>query len=97
MDNSGNIHNTDVLVVGGGVIGVCSAYYLAKTGRSVTLIEQGDICSGSSYGNAGWVVPSHSFPLANTGAVMQALRWMFNPDSPFYIKPRLDLDLFKWL
>ena len=79
MDNSGNIHNTDVLVVGGGVIGVCSAYYLAKTGRSVTLIEQGDICSGSSYGNAGWVVPSHSFPLANTGAVMQALRWMFNP------------------
>ena len=97
IENVGKGHDTDVLVIGGGVIGVCSAYYLAKAGRSVTLIDQGDICSGSSYGNAGWVVPSHSFPLANTGAVMQALRWMFNPDSPFYIKPRLDLDLFKWL
>ena len=87
----------DVLVIGGGVIGVCAAYYLAKAGRSVTLIERGELCSGSSYGNAGWVVPSHSFPLAAPGAVMQGLRWMFKPDSPFYVRPRLDLDLFKWL
>ena len=87
-------HKPDVLVIGGGVIGVCSAYYLAKAGYSVTLIERGDICSGSSYGNAGWLVPSHSFPLANAGAIIQGLRWMFNPESPFYVKPRLDLDLF---
>ena len=87
----------DVLVIGGGVIGVCAAYYLAKAGRSVTLIERGELCSGSSYGNAGWVVPSHSFPLAAPGAVMQGLRWMFKPDSPFYIRPRLDLDLLRWL
>jgi len=90
-------HKPDVLVIGGGVIGVCSAYYLAKAGCAVTLIERGDICSGSSYGNAGWVVPSHSFPLANSGAIIQGLRWMFNAESPFYVKPRIDLDLFKWL
>ena len=84
-------------MVGGGVIGVCASYFLSKAGMSVTLLERGEICSGSSYGNAGWIVPSHSFPLAAPGALMQGLRWMFRPDSPFHIKPRFDLDLFRWL
>ncbi len=87
----------DALVVGGGVIGVCAAYYMAKAGMSVTLVERGELCGGSSYGNAGWVVPTHSFPLAAPGVVMQALRWTLRPDSPFYVKPRFDLDLFRWL
>jgi D-amino-acid dehydrogenase len=87
----------DVLVIGAGVIGVCSAYYLQKAGRRVTIVERDEVCSGSSYGNAGWIVPSHSVPLAAPGAVLKGLRWMFNPESPFYIKPRLDLDLLKWL
>ena len=67
----------DVLVIGAGVIGVCSAYYLQKAGRRVTIVERDEVCSGSSYGNAGWVVPSHSVPLAAPGAVLRCLRWMF--------------------
>jgi D-amino-acid dehydrogenase len=88
---------SDVLIIGGGVIGVCSAYYLLKQGASVTLLEQDEICSGSSWGNAGWLVPSHSMPLAQRGAVIQGLRWMLNPESPFYIKPRPSMELLRWL
>ena len=69
---------SDVLVIGGGVIGVCSAYYLAKRGCAVTLVERGEICSGSSYGNSGLVVPSHSVPLAAPGVLSQGLRWLLD-------------------
>lgn len=84
-------------MIGGGVVGVCSAYYLQQEGRQVVILEKEDVCSGSSYGNAGWLVPSHSVPLAQPGAVLNGLRWMFNPASPFYIKPRLSLELIAWL
>ena len=88
---------TDILIIGGGVIGVCVAYYLRQRGASVTLVEKGEIASGASYGNAGWVVPSHSIPLPTPDAVKNGLKWMLNPASPFYIKPRLDLELLSWL
>ncbi len=87
----------DVLVVGGGVVGVCVAYYLARAGRRVRLVERGEVCSGCSHGNAGLLVPSHSVPLAAPGVVAKSLKWMFNPASPFYIKPRLDWELLSWL
>lgn len=87
----------DVLVIGGGVIGVCAAYYLSKMGREVTLIESGEIGSGCSYGNAGLIVPGHSIPLAAPGVLLQGLKWMFDPTSPFYIRPRFDLSLMSWL
>ena len=87
----------DVLVIGGGVLGVCTAYFLAEAGRSVLLVDREDICAGSSYGNAGLIVPSHSVPFAQPGVVGQALRWMFNPESPFYIRPRPDPSLLTWL
>lgn len=87
----------DVAVIGGGVIGVCSAYYLASRGLDVVLIEKGEIASGCSSGNAGLIVPSHSLPLASPGALGDGLRWLFDPESPFYIKPRLNPDLFLWL
>ncbi|MBI2191199.1 MAG: FAD-dependent oxidoreductase [Planctomycetes bacterium] len=89
--------SVDVLVIGGGVVGVCAAYYLRQRGREVTLVEKGEVCSGCSYGNAGLIVPSHSVPLAAPGVMAKGLRWMFNPDSPFYIKPRLDVELLAWL
>src|SRR5258706_7052079 len=88
---------TDVLVIGGGVIGVASAYYLSQRGRRVTLVEQGEIANGSSYGNAGLIVPSHATPLPQPGALTSGLKWMLDPESPFYIKPRLSLDLLRWL
>lgn len=87
----------DVLIIGGGAIGVCAAHYVREQGRKVTLIDKGEVCSGCSYGNAGLIVPSHNVPLAAPGVISKGLRWMFNPESPFYIKPRLDLDLFSWL
>jgi D-amino-acid dehydrogenase len=85
------------LVIGGGVIGVCAAYYLARAGVTVTLVEQADIAAGSSSGNAGLVVPSHSIPLAAPGVWWKGLRWMANPESPLYIRPRLDRELAAWL
>lgn len=88
---------TNVLIIGGGVVGVCSAYYLLKQGVSVALVEQGEVGSGGSWGNAGWLAPSHGMPLARPGAVMRGLRWMFNPESPFYIKPRPSVELLRWL
>ena len=89
--------HTEILVIGGGSIGVCSAYYLSASGRDVTLVEKGEKCSGCSYGNGGLVVPSHSMPLAAPGVVLKSLKWMLNPESPFYIKPRWDGDLISWL
>ena len=87
----------DVLVVGAGVIGICSAWYLQQMGARVVLLDRDQVCSGASYGNAGLVVPSHSVPLAEPAALAHGLRWLFRPDSPFYIKPRLDADLLRWL
>ena len=87
----------DVLVIGGGVIGVCSAYYLAQRGLEVALIEKDEIASGCSYGNGGLIVPSHAMPLASPGALGNGLRWMLDSASPFYIKPRLDMALIHWL
>ena len=91
------ISNYDVLVIGGGVIGVCAAYELAGRGARVTLIEQHEITSGASYGNGGLIVPSHCTPLASPGAPWQGLKWMFDPESPFYIKPRADPALIEWM
>jgi D-amino-acid dehydrogenase len=86
-----------VVVIGGGVVGVSSAYYLAREGSEVTLVDRGEVCAGSSYGNAGLIVPSHVVPLAAPGVWWQGLKWMLNAESPFYIKPRLDRELARWL
>jgi len=86
-----------VLVIGGGVIGLSTAYFCAKRGHRVTLIDRNpEQRDGCSFGNAGMVVPSHFVPLAAPGAVSTAFKWMFNPESPLYIKPRLDWDLISW-
>ncbi|MDN5200089.1 FAD-dependent oxidoreductase [Fulvivirgaceae bacterium BMA10] len=85
-----------VIIIGGGVIGLCSAYYLSKKGFEVTVIEKGDGTDGCSYGNAGMVVPSHFIPLAAPGMIALGIKWLFNAESPFYIKPRFNRDLFSW-
>ena len=88
---------TDILIIGAGAVGVCSAYYLNKLGMDVVVVEKNSIGSGSSYGNAGLIVPSHSVPLAAPGVIAKGLKWMFDPESPFYIKPRFSFDLISWL
>ncbi|MEW6156697.1 MAG: FAD-dependent oxidoreductase [Verrucomicrobiota bacterium] len=86
-----------VLVVGGGVIGLCTAYYAARRGHAVTVLDRESAeHQGCSFGNAGMVVPSHFVPLAAPGMVALGLKWMWNPESPFWIKPRLDFDLMDW-
>lgn len=86
----------DVVVLGGGVIGLCSAYYLQRAGASVTVVDKGEMGHGSSLHNAGYVSPSHLVPLAAPGVFAQGLRWMFNPTSPLYLKPRLDPYFLSW-
>ena len=89
--------NFDVIIIGGGVIGLCCAYYLHQAGCRVALLEKDSLGSGSSGGNAGLIVPSHFMPLAAPGVVGQGLKWLLDPESPFYIKPRLNADLVRWL
>lgn len=93
------MHNSprDVLVVGGGVVGLACALALVERGRSVRVLEAGVLGGGSSHGNCGTLTPSHSLPLAAPGAVGRALRWMLTPDAPLYLKPRFDPALWSWL
>ena len=88
---------SEILIIGGGVIGVCSAYYLLQEGFSVTLLEKDRINAGSTYGNAGLIIPSDSLPVPAPGALTQGLRWLLDSASPFYIKPTLDPDVLRWL
>ncbi|WP_126971073.1 NAD(P)/FAD-dependent oxidoreductase [Gynurincola endophyticus] len=85
-----------ITIVGGGIIGLCSAYYLHNDGYDVTVIERGDITDGTSFGNAGYVSPSHIHPLPSPGIIAKGLRWMMSSTSPFYIKPRANWDLVQW-
>lgn len=87
----------DVIVVGGGVVGVASAHYLAAAGRRVTVIDQGTIGGACSAGNCGYVCPSHVLPLTEPGAVGMAIRSLFTPNAPFRVKPRLDAGLVRWM
>jgi D-amino-acid dehydrogenase len=84
-------------IIGGGIIGLCSAYFLHKEGVEVTVIDRGDFTEGTSHGNAGMIVPSHFVPMASPGAIAQGIKWMFDSKSPFYIKPRLSLELAQWM
>ncbi len=86
-----------VTILGAGVIGLSTALYCARRGMKVTVIERkAQQRDGCSFGNAGMIVPSHFIPLAAPGMVKLGLKWMWNPESPFYIKPRLNLDLMTW-
>ena len=87
----------DVLILGGGVIGLACAVSLLQAGRSVHLLERQTVGSGTSHGNCGTITPSHALPLAAPGAIAKALRSMLQPDAPFYLKPRLDFALASWL
>ena len=87
----------EVVIIGGGIIGLCSAYYMLEKGHKVTIIDKSDMTSGTSYINSGYLSPSHLIPLSSPGAIKNGLKWMLNPSSPLYIKPRLNLDLYKWL
>ncbi|MEO6000505.1 MAG: FAD-dependent oxidoreductase [Chitinophagaceae bacterium] len=84
------------LVIGGGIIGLSSAYYLQQSGWDVTLLEKTDLSDGCSYGNLGMIVPSHFVPLAAPGMLTQGIKWMFDNKSPFYVRPSFNPSLISW-
>jgi D-amino-acid dehydrogenase len=86
-----------VVIVGGGAIGVCCAYFLANAGVRVLLLEENEICSGCSFGNLGLLAASHCAPLASPGVISKALHWMLRRESPFSIHWRADPQLAAWL
>jgi D-amino-acid dehydrogenase len=96
MYNSNSSTASDVLILGGGVIGLSCALFLLRAGRSVTLLEKGAVGRGSSHGNCGTITPSH-LPLHAPGTVAKALKWMLKGDAPLYVKPSLDPELLVWM
>src|SRR5262249_7892933 len=88
---------TDGAVIGGGIVGLACARELALRGRRVAVLERDRVGEGCSFGNAGWLTPSQSFALAQPGLVAKATRWLFDPDSPFYVPLRADPFLAVWL
>jgi D-amino-acid dehydrogenase len=86
----------NVIVIGGGIIGLSSAFYLQRAGHKVTVIDKNGFTDNCSYGNLGYVCPSHFIPLAAPGIVWQGFKWMFNSKSPFYVQPSLNLSLIDW-
>lgn len=87
----------DVLIVGGGVIGLASAYELSRAGAKVIVIDKSDPGYGCSYGNAGWITPCFSMPLPMPGMLFKSIGWLTDPESPLYIKPELSPTLIRWL
>ncbi len=92
-----NTSHSDVLILGGGVIGLSCALYLLKAGAGVRVLEQGKVGAGSSHGNCGTLTPSHAEPLCAPGMVGKALHWMLKRDAPLYVNPRPSLGRLRWL
>ena len=87
-----------ITIIGGGISGLCSAYYLIQKGHNVRIIEKESANHATcSIGNAGMIVPSHFIPLAAPGIITQGLKWMFDSKSPFFIRPRMNKNLLQWI
>src|SRR5690242_12752443 len=91
------VQRSDVAIVGGGVIGLSTAWALVRRGASVRVIDPGPPERAASFGNAGWVCPTLADPVPAPGLVGQSLRWMLRFDSPLYIAPRFDPSFMSWL
>lgn len=85
-----------VIIIGGGIIGLSAAYFLNEDGWDVMVLERGDLSDNCSFGNMGYLSPSHFVPLAAPGIVGQGFLWMFSAKSPFYVRPQLRWDLIDW-
>ncbi|WDF69684.1 FAD-binding oxidoreductase [Sphingobacterium oryzagri] len=85
-----------VVVIGAGIAGLSSAFYLVQEGWKVVILEKNTLDDNCSYGNAGMIVPSHFTPMAAPGIVAQGIKWMFDSKSPFYVRPNLSWNLMNW-
>ena len=87
-----------VLVLGAGVIGVTSAYYLAKNGHEVTVVDrQSEPALETSFANAGEVSPGYASPWAGPGVPIKAIKWLLMKHGPLVIRPTLDPSMWAWL
>ena len=90
-------HTGSIVVVGGGIIGIASAWYLRNAGFEVTLIDKGRVGDACSRGNCGYVCPSHILPLTVPGAIATGIKSLLSPSAPFRIKPQLRASLIAWM
>lgn len=86
-----------VVIVGGGIIGLASAYFLRKKGFDIVLVDKGVPGAACSSGNMGWICPSLSEPVPAPGLIASTLKWMMKRDSPLYIKPTAIPSMLGWL
>jgi len=84
------------VIVGAGIVGLATAYFLARAGRDVLVLDREEIGDGASCGNAGLLSIGH-YPLTRPGVSWRGLRWMLDRDAPLFIRPRPDADLISWL
>ena len=77
----------DIIVIGGGIIGLCAAEKLLSRGHRVTIVEKQQVAAGASYGNAAGIAYSEVMPLASFSTIRQSLRWFLDPSGPFKIVP----------
>ncbi len=86
----------NAIIIGGGIIGLSTAYYLQQEGWEVSILDRSDGSEGCSFGNMGYLSPSHFAPLAQPGVISQGILWMFKQKSPFYVRPALSWGLMDW-
>ena len=92
-----SVRQSDIVVVGAGIIGCSIAVELAERGARVTVLEKAQVGMGCSYGNAGWMTPCFAMPLPMPGMMLKSIKWLMNPSSPLYIKPSISPELIYWL
>ena len=83
-------------IIGGGLIGIFSAYFLNRSGFKITIFDEEAEIPSASYGNAGMICPSHFIPIAAPGIIKQSVKWMFDSRSPLLFRPYADVDFIKW-
>jgi D-amino-acid dehydrogenase len=94
---SASPRKTEIVIIGAGVAGLCSAYSLAKSGKSVRIVDQAQPGAGSSHGNCGMISPSHVLPNTLPGLPWKAFKWMFQKSAPFRVVPQANLDFISWM
>jgi D-amino-acid dehydrogenase len=89
--------NRNIVVIGGGAVGLISAYHLAREGANVTLVDARRTGRGAAEVNAGWICPAEAAPVPGPGMIAKSLKWMLRKDSPLYIRPSLDPAFVKFM
>mgnify|MGYP001800467910 FL=1 len=87
----------DVVVIGGGIVGISCALALQADGRSVTVIDPGPVGQGASWASCGCIAGGEIVPLSQPGMLRQVPRWLLNPEAPLAIRPATALRMLPWL